>query len=85
MNFSDLNVIRNKIDNEISNIDANIGVAFGIELYKAFAANGWLTREVFSVSGTGAFPINVIAYNKTHNAVADWELEDWTYKVGSRG
>lgn len=79
-----LEAIRQQLDADLKNVDDRIGIAFGIELYIAFGKKRWLTWEKFGVSGTGAFPLDVIAYRKTHNAVANWEVPEWEYKIGRR-
>lgn len=84
MDETTFKTIQKQIDYELANRDEHIGIAFGLELYKEFGQRGLLTQETFSVSGTGAFPIEVMAYHKSHNAIASWELDELAYKVGSR-
>lgn len=79
-----LETIKRQLDTELEKADEHIGIAFGMELYAAFGKKGWLTREKFSASGTGAFPIDVVAYGKTHNAIACWDVSEWAYRIGKR-
>jgi hypothetical protein len=61
---------------------AKASIAFGFDLYREFARQGWLKMESFTAWGTGAFPMPVPAYRQSHFAYLDWNLPEEDFLVG---
>lgn len=83
MNEEILEIIRSLIDAKLETSDPNIGIAFGFKLYEAFGQQGWFTTETFTVAGTNAFPLDVVAYKKSHPVSAWWDMDEWEYRIGT--
>lgn len=79
------------INQKIAAIDAeiekrsspNFGIKFGVDLYRALAREGKITKATFSVFGTGAFPMEMPAYKGKYAAWDDWEIGDEDFSVGN--
>lgn len=74
--------IKDKLDTVLAGVGPNMGIAFGTELFAEFRQRGWLKMEVFGMLGTSVFAEKVPAYNRTHFAFPNWEIPDYTFKVG---
>ncbi len=57
--------------------------AFGPELFNELRKRDWLTLDIFSVLGTGAFAQKLPAYGGTHHAVPTWDIEESGFSVGT--
>ena len=74
-------VIKNQLDAELAGVPRAAGIAFGHELFNAFAVRGWITFEKFVLRGTGVEQL-VEVYAKTHSAHIGAEVGDLEFKVG---
>ncbi|TAN46415.1 MAG: hypothetical protein EPN26_15175 [Rhodospirillales bacterium] len=70
------------VDTALQGKNANVGVAFGEDVFKAFVAAGHITKEKFGIQGTTLMMDSYPAYGKTHFAIFDWELGGMKFKVG---
>lgn len=60
----------------------DFGIKVGRELFDHLVKEGKITKETFSVLGSGAFPVELPAYDKKHYVFDDWELGERDFKVG---
>ena len=77
-----LKVIRDKLDAELTGVGANVGIAFGSELFAALRAENAIQLETFGVLGTGLFSCKLPAYATSHFAFESWDLGELDYQVG---
>jgi hypothetical protein len=83
MDDATISAKRDSLDQALETAGPNVGIAFGLDLFKAFRERGWLTLETFGASGTTLFAERLPAYQQTHYVFATWDLGDWDFKVGS--
>lgn len=76
MSDPELDLLKAALDSQLAGVDPKYGVAFGVDAFRGFNRRGWFTMETFTVSGTGAFPIQLPAYDKTRFAFCDLNLPD---------
>ncbi|WP_445501108.1 hypothetical protein [Microvirga sp. G4-2] len=80
----DLNQVITKIDAHLNGLNSkNLGIKFGADVFDALVKAGKIKKAVFSVLGTGAFPMELPAYDGTYAAWRDWELGDWEVEFGT--
>lgn len=60
----------------------DFGIKVGRELFDHLVKQGKITKETFSVSGSGAFPMELPAYDGKHYVLDDWELGERDFRVG---
>ncbi len=70
------------LDSELESATPNVGIAFGLALYKEFAECGWISMEDFGVLGTGLFKGKLPAYARTHFAFPSLDLPDTDFQIG---
>ena len=80
MDEADVVRIKNQLDAELQSAGPNVGIAFGIELFKEFDERRWLTLETFGASAL--FPARMPAYARTHCALRTWDLANREFRVG---
>ena len=79
----DISTIIERIDNEIENRATNrFGIKFSPELYRELQNSGRIALKTFTVSGTGAFPLEFPAYDGNVVAWCDFEMDDYEYEFG---
>lgn len=79
------------IDQKIADIDAevakrtspNFGIKFGSDLYLALIQAGKIKKAKFSILGTGAFEMEMPAYDGKYAAWNEWEIEGDDFEVGT--
>lgn len=72
-----------ELDKLLENAPANVGIAFGTELFNEFRNRGWFTLETFGALGTTLFAELVPAYKKTHFVFPSWGIQEAEFKIGS--
>ena len=76
MTDNELDLLKASVDAKLQGVDPAKGLKFGMLAFRGFARRGWFTSERFSAFGTGAYPIDLPAYDKTRFVVADPFLAD---------
>lgn len=71
-----------ELDTELGQAPANAGIAFGFDLFLAFAARGWVTMEDFGAAGTALYSGRLPAYQRTHFAFVSMDVPDEDYEIG---
>jgi hypothetical protein len=71
-----------ELDADLTQARANVGIAFGFDLFLAFAARGWVTMEDFGAAGTGLYSGRLPAYQRTHFAFVSMDVPDEDYEIG---
>ncbi len=61
----------------------DFGIKVGGELFDHLVKTGKITKKTFSVFGTGAFPLELPAYDGKHYVLDDWELGEREFQVGT--
>lgn len=74
--------IKAKLDAELVNVRADMGIAFGEELFAEFRKCGWIKLEKFGPLGLDIFPMQLPAYAKTHYAHLTWDIPAKEFRVG---
>lgn len=78
-----LNAVVAAIDDEIRKRTSPLfGIKFGAELYRDLAKAGKIRWAKASFEGTGAFPLEMPAYEGKYAAWSDWELGEYEFQVG---
>lgn len=72
-----------ELDKQLENAPANVGIAFGTQLFNEFRNRGWFTLETFGALGTTLFAEQVPAYKKTHFVFPSWGIQETEFKIGS--
>ncbi|QTD45553.1 hypothetical protein [Ottowia testudinis] len=75
-------ILKADLDRHLSTVDANVGIAFGEELFAEFKRRDWFTLETFGLLGTSLFSIQVPAYEKTRFVFPSWDIGALEFKVG---
>jgi hypothetical protein len=70
------------LDAALQAASSNVGIAFGFDLFSAFAARGWVTMEDFGARGTGLFSGRLPAYQRTHFAFVSMDVPDEDFQIG---
>lgn len=83
MDGSLLDEVKAQLDSELAQADDHVGIAFGDELFAAFAQRGWIVPKDSYALGVMRLPFQLPAY-ETHYAFVHWELEPTAYLVGKR-
>lgn len=79
----DITIITDAIDAEILRRSSDkFGIKVGWELYKELAMAGKIKLREFSAFGTGAFPVDLPAYNGKYFISLDWDLNDYECIIG---
>jgi hypothetical protein len=78
----DIDTLKLELDKQLAFADANVGIAFGSELFSEFKRRDWLTLESFGSLGSSLFSTQLPAYNKTHFAFISWGIGEHTFQVG---
>jgi hypothetical protein len=73
---------RADLDAALRSVPPNVGIAFGFDLFSAFAARGWVTMEDFGTAGTALFSGRLPAYQRTHFAFVSMDVPDEDFQVG---
>jgi hypothetical protein len=71
-----------ELDTELRQASANVGIAFGFDLFLAFSARGWVTMEDFGAAGTTLYSGRLPAYQRTHFAFVSMDVPDEDYEIG---
>lgn len=79
------------ITQKIADIDAEVakrtspdfGIKFGSDLYRALIREGKITKATFSIMGTGAFKMEMPAYDGKYAAWDEWEIGEEDFSVGT--
>lgn len=74
--------IKERLDNELTKLGPNVGIAFGLELFDAFRDRGWITLQTFGVLGTSFGATKLPAYG-SHFAFPTWDLPETEFKIGT--
>lgn len=74
--------IKAQLDKQLDGAGANVGIAFGVELFEEFRTRGWFSLELFSALGTMLFAEQVPAYKKTHFVFPSWGIQSLEFRVG---
>ncbi len=77
-----LDAIRQQLDDELAGRDANVGIAFGAELFEQFRSNGWFTLETMGVVGSFFLGARLPAYRRTHFVFQTWDIAPGEYRIG---
>jgi hypothetical protein len=75
-------IIKTELDMQLEDAPANVGIAFGTEIFNEFRKRNWITLEKFGVLGTTLFAQKLPAYKKTHFIFSSWDIPDFEFKVG---
>jgi len=73
--------IKARLDDELSKVGPNVGIAFGFKLFGVFRELGWLTLHKFGVLGTRFASLKLPAY-RSHFAFTTWDIPENEFKVG---
>lgn len=71
-----------ELDTDLTQAHASAGIAFGFDLFLAFAARGWVTMEDFGAAGTALYSGRLPAYQRTHFAFVSMDVPDEDYEIG---
>ena len=82
MNDAAARAIQVDLDAALKGAPAKVGIAFGFDLFLAFAARGWVTMEDFGAAGTGLYNGRLPAYQRTHFAFVSLDVPDEDYEIG---
>lgn len=62
--------------------EKNVGIAMGYELYMECRRRGLIKMAVFSFAGSGAFPLNLPAFEGQFFVCLQEEFGDWEFQIG---
>lgn len=82
MNDAAAKAIQADLDAALKGAPANVGIAFGFDLFLAFAARGWVTMEDFGSAGANLYNGRLPAYQRTHFAFVSLDVPDEDYEIG---
>lgn len=82
MNDAVAKVKQADLDGALKNAPADVGIAFGFDLFLAFVARGWLTMEDFGATGASLYNGRLPAYQRTHFAFVSMDVPDEDYELG---
>jgi hypothetical protein len=82
MNDAAAKAIQADLDAALQQAPANVGIAFGFDLFLAFSARGWVTMEDFGAAGTSLYKGRLPAYQRTHFAFVSLDVPDEDFEVG---
>jgi hypothetical protein len=70
-----------RLDEDLTQVGPNVGIAFGFGLLGAFKDRGWITMKTFGVLGTSFGATKLPCYG-SHYAFPTWDLPENEFKVG---